>query len=333
MLLDRVSIVVVTYKGDDVLSKCLESVHETCGDEPQIVVVDNSPSTATHEIVCGYPNAVYVESPGNPGFAGGNNLAMPYCDRDYVLLLNNDTVVRSRRSIEELVEFIKSHPTCGVAQGSIILPNADGKAGGCGAFLTPFGFIYTQGFIEPVNEAVFGVAHRCFSAMGAFMMFPRSLLDDVGFLFYDHFKSYYEEVDFCHRVWLAGHEVWYVPTVPIEHLCGYTAGKLDRTSVMRQYIRNSFFSLNVNMGIIGHLTIIPCYSLIVAVHACMHFLRGDTVTFRMEFGIFAEICRLRVEIAMCRRHLKRRVSDRRLLFSVVRFPPIGYLVRAVRGNI
>ena len=329
-----VSIVIVTYKGDEVLAGCLASLAATCGTGPQIVVVDNSPSEATKRIVVAYPNTVYVESPGNPGFAGGNNIAMPYCDRKYVLLLNNDTVVKSRKSIEDLVEFMESYPECGVAQGSIVLPNADGKAGGCGSFLTPLGFQYARGFGVPLESREFNVPIRCFSAMGAFMMFPRELIsfDGVGFLFYDHFKSYYEESDFCHRVWLAGREVWYVPTDPIEHLCGFTAGKFKRTDIMRQYIRNSFFSLNVNLGFFARLLILPAYYCVMLVHSFVHLSRGDSETFKANISIFREIFGLRNEMRSARKSINRKVSDWWVLSRTLRLPPFSYLFRAVRSN-
>ena len=70
-----------------------------------------------------------MESPGNLGFAGGNNIGLQYCARKYVLLLNNDTIVRSGQSIKGLVEFLESHPDAGIAQGSIVLPKANGMAG------------------------------------------------------------------------------------------------------------------------------------------------------------------------------------------------------------
>lgn len=329
-----VSIVIVTYKGDEVLSVCLASLAATCGNDPQIVVVDNSPSEATKRIVAAYPNAVYVDSPGNPGFAGGNNIAMPYCDRKYVLLLNNDTVVKSRKSIEDLVEFMELYPECGVAQGSIVLPNADGKAGGCGSFLTPLGFQYTRGFGVPLESMEVNVPIRCFSAMGAFMMFPRGLIssDGAGFLFYDHFKSYYEESDFCHRVWLAGREVWYVPTDPIEHLCGFTAGKFKRTDIMRQYIRNSFFSLNVNLGFFARLLILPAYYCVMLVHSFVHLSRGDSETFKANISIFREIFGLRNEMRSARKSINRKVSDWWIFRRTLRLPPLSYLFRAVRSN-
>ncbi len=332
MSLNRVSIVIVTYKGDEVLIGCLASLKATCGDEPQIVVVDNSPSDTTRRLAGEYSNVVYVESPGNPGFAGGNNRALPFCNRDYILLLNNDTVVRSRRSIESLAEFLGTHRDCGVVQGSIVLPKAGGNAGGCGSLLTPFGFQYAIGFCVPLCSPGVNVPRRCFSAMGAFMMFRRSILSKTGFLFYDHFNSYYEESDFCHRVWLVGEEVWYLPTEPIEHLCGYTAGKFNRIDIMRRYIRNSFFSLKVNLGFLSRLTILPCYYMVMFAHACLHLLRGDAKTFRADLGIFAEIFRLRKEIACARRSVKRSVSDFQVFRHVLRLPSLSYLLRAVHGN-
>ncbi len=333
MTLNRVSIVIVTYKGDEVLIGCLASLKATCGDEPQIVVVDNSPSETTRQIVSSYPNAIYVSSPGNPGFAGGNNRGLPFCTRDYILLLNNDTIVRSRQSIERLVEFLEMYSTCGVVQGSIVLPKANGLAGGCGSFLTPFGFQYTRGLGIPLDTPGLNVPTRCFLVTGAFMMFPRKILADTGFLFYDHFKSYYEESDFCHRVWLSGREVWYVPTEPIEHLCGYTAGMFKRTEIMRQHIRNSFFSLSVNLGLLGRITILPSYYAVMIVHAFVHLIRGDSEVFRADFGIFKEMFQSRSAIREARKALNRRASDWWIARRVLRLPSLRYLLRAVHANV
>lgn len=333
-MLGDVSIVIVTYKGDEVLEGCLRSLAATCGTDPQVVVVDNSPSEATKRIVDGYSNAVYVESPGNPGFAGGNNVGLPFCDRKYILLLNNDTVVRTRKSIEDLVSFMESHPECGVAQGSIVLPKAEGAAGGCGSFLTPLGFQYARGFGVPPDTPGLEKRTRCFTITGAFMIFPRELLgaDKVGFPFYEHFKSYYEEVDFCHRVWLAGKEVWYVPTDPIEHLCGFTAGKFKHSEIMRQYIRNSFFSLHVNLGVLARLTILSAYYCVMMVHSLVHLLRGDKTTFKANMSVFREILCSGSEIRAARRKINRKVSDWWIFRRTLRFPPLSYLLRSVRNN-
>lgn len=47
--LENISIVIVTYKGDDMTRYCLDPLATTCGTAPQVVVVDNSPSEATRK--------------------------------------------------------------------------------------------------------------------------------------------------------------------------------------------------------------------------------------------------------------------------------------------
>ncbi len=178
--LKDVSIVIVTYKGDELTKQCLDSLTATCGDDPQIVVVDNSPSEVTRLMVASYSNTTYVSSPGKPGFAGGNNRAMPECNRPYVLLLNNDTIVHTRESIERLVEFLDEHPKCGAAQGTMVLPSKTGnKLCGCGSFLTPFGCMHYPG-VNGCNAVEVDKPFRCFSGIDAFLIFGREIIDCGG---------------------------------------------------------------------------------------------------------------------------------------------------------
>lgn len=332
--LSDLDIVVLTYKRDDLLRDCLDSLTRTCGSEPHVIVVDNSPSSATRRLVSEHPGTDYLESFGNPGFAGGNNRAMPLCSRPYVLLLNNDTVVHSRESIETLASFLDEHPGCGAAQGSMVLPRSDRKLGGTGTFLTPFGFLYSPGFNVPDREA-FHRPFPVFSTIGAFMMFRRAILPAVGgFLFHAHFKSYYEETDFCHRVWLSGNEVWFVPTVPIDHLCGATMGLFPRREMMRQFIRNSWFSLRTCLGPWRRFRLLSCYVFVMAGHAAIHLLHGDWRTARDDIGLYGTFFSDRAAVRAARAALApfRRRSDRDLFRRVVKAPPISYFLRAVRQN-
>ena len=61
-----------------------------------VYVVDNDRSEELKEKLQKHPQAVYVESPGNVGFAAGNNLGFKQAlkdETDIVVLINNDTVV------------------------------------------------------------------------------------------------------------------------------------------------------------------------------------------------------------------------------------------------
>lgn len=255
----ELSIVIVTWKGDDILGNCLRSVRKVYGDLPEIVVVDNAASEETHKLVSGFDGVKYVPSPGNPGFAGGNNIGVRETTSPYILLLNNDTVVHGD-SFSPLVEFLKEHERVGIVQGTMNIPSLNNGLDDCGVLMTPFGIQRHLHRGEPTATTKL-LPRKVFAAKGAMMMFKRAVLADVGFLFYDHFWSYYEETDFCHRARNAGWETWFVPTLPIDHLCGATSSRFDNKLVWRRYFRNILSSFWRNFGFFGRFFTLPCFVL------------------------------------------------------------------------
>lgn len=262
-LLDQLSVIIVTWKGDELLRNCLDSLRQSIGTRLEIVVVDNAAEDSTRTLVAGYPNVKYVATPENLGFAGGNNIGLRHATRDYILLLNNDTVVRED-SFTPLLHFLKDHPKIGIVQGTMNIP--DFGLDDCGILMTPFGIQRHLQRGLPADSTPL-VPRRVFAAKGAMLMFKRAVLADVGFLFYDHFKSYYEETDFCHRARLAGWETWFVPTPPIDHLCGRTSSRFSTEAIFAQYFRNILFSFHHNFGFWGHVFTIPCFTLAAFVRA------------------------------------------------------------------
>ena len=263
----ELSIVIVTWNGDDILGNCLRSVREVYGNLPEIVVVDNAASEETHKLVSGFDGVKYVSSPGNPGYAGGNNIGVRETRRPYILLLNNDTVVHGD-SFSTLIEFLKSHERVGIVQGTMNIPDIGNGLDDCGVIMTPFGIQRHLHRGEPTASTKLS-ARKVFAAKGAMMMFKRAVLDDLGFLFYDHFWSYYEETDFCHRARNAGWETWFVPTLPIDHLCGVTSSRFDAKMVWRRYFRNILYSFWRNFGLFGKFFTLPCF-------VCAAFVRSPS---------------------------------------------------------
>jgi GT2 family glycosyltransferase len=196
-LLCNISVVIVTWNGDDILRNCLDSLVRVYGSSLEIVVVDNADSASTRDLVCGFGGIKYVPAPGNPGFAGGNNIGVRMTTRPYILLLNNDTLVHED-SFGPLVDFLQKHERVGIVQGTMNVPSLGNALDDCGVLMTPFGIQRHLHRGEPTASTVL-TSRKVFAAKGAMMMFKREVLDSVGFLFYDHFWSYYEETDFCHR--------------------------------------------------------------------------------------------------------------------------------------
>ncbi|MBO7722006.1 MAG: glycosyltransferase, partial [Kiritimatiellae bacterium] len=271
--LDRITLVIVTWKGDGMLRKCLDSVVRACGALPETVVVDNAALDSTAALVGSYANARYLPLPENRGFAGGNNAAAPFCKREYTVLLNNDTELAGD-AFTPLVEFLDARPEAAAAQGKIVFA-ARNQLDGCGGFLSPLGVLAFRGaFADDSPE--FSAPARVFTVGGAFFAVRNAAVAACGGLFYDHFKSYYEEINLCHRLAVAGYDCWYVPTPPVMHLHSATASKFRREDILEQYYRNVWFSNLTCFNAWNRLRFGAILAALCAGQAAAALLRGDT---------------------------------------------------------
>ena len=318
----RYTILVVTWNGDDILRDCLDSIRSVLGEAVPCIVVDNANLGSTRELCGNYAFVSYVPSPENLGFAGGNNLGLAKCGTEYVCLLNNDTIIRSD-SFSPLVRFLDEHPEAGVAQGTMKLPLCGDTLDDCGTMLRPVGIQRHRFFREPYRDDL--APARVFAAKGAFMVVRKSAIGAAGgFLFYDDFKSYYEETDFCHRVWLSGNEVWFVPTPPIDHLLGMTSSKFKNAAIWRQYLGNIFFSYLVNFGWCGKFRILLPFTFIYLGFLGLNLIRGRFSHFAAALKVPFDVIGRRREIRRARKVVNgfRTISDRKFL-SIAMSEPYG----------
>ena len=312
------TILIVTWNGDDLLGDCLRSIARAVVNRPPCVVVDNANLTSTRELCAGFGFVKYVPSKENLGFAGGNNLGLPFCKTDYICLLNNDTVIHED-SFSPLIEFMDAHPNVAVTQGTMKLPRCGGTLDDCGTRLKWYGIQHHRYFRKPDPGNLRPV--RVFSAKGAFMMVRRSVIDKLGgVLFYDHFKSYYEETDFCHRVWLSGAEVWFVPTPPIDHLLGSTSSRFNNAEIWRQYIANIFFYFSVNFTVAGKIRILLPFIFVYLAYTLFSLISGRFAMFRAMLSVRAVNRARRTELleARCNVAKFRKMSDGELLRQIMR---------------
>ena len=232
----NLAVLIVSWNQAERLAQCLESVLRFLPGA-RVIVVDNG-----SDVPVSAPGVTVLRSPVNLGYAGGNNLGWVRArESEYVLLLNNDTRLPSAEPIRTLRAFLESHPACAAAQASLQLP--DGTMDACGELLTrPFGVLYHRGYRQaPGAEASEG--RPVFAGKGACLLLRSEAVEEVGgVLFRPEFFCYYEDIDLCHRLWLAGREVWYVPTEPVLHEERSTARRLPARQVWRHYLSNMLTS-------------------------------------------------------------------------------------------
>jgi GT2 family glycosyltransferase/glycosyltransferase involved in cell wall biosynthesis len=92
-----VSVIVIGYGDLGLTTACLESIaHYTDYPNYEVVLVDNGLGDDVHAVLKQLPlQFQYISTSGGFGFAAANNVGMHHALGDYMILLNNDTVVSS----------------------------------------------------------------------------------------------------------------------------------------------------------------------------------------------------------------------------------------------
>ena len=117
-----VSIIIINYNGKEFLADCLKSVMNQSYNDFEIIFVDNGSSDNSLEFVNNNFNdekIKIIKSDENLGFAGGNNLGFKYASGEYIVLLNNDTIVE-HDWLKYLIEAMESENNIGIVQSLVL---------------------------------------------------------------------------------------------------------------------------------------------------------------------------------------------------------------------
>jgi len=120
----KIAFITINFHSDqDTLGvvKQLEQNTLPLGTSLRIYVVDNKGSSSLEDKIKKYPHAEYLKSPGNIGFAAGNNLGFRQAlqnEEEIVVLLNNDTLV-PEDLVLQVLSSPSTEPTCGAVGGLI----------------------------------------------------------------------------------------------------------------------------------------------------------------------------------------------------------------------
>jgi N-acetylglucosaminyl-diphospho-decaprenol L-rhamnosyltransferase len=221
------AIVIVSTNEAHWLERCLPTVFGHAGAASlDVIVVDNSSTDGTRELVeSQFPQARVVSSP-NRGFGYGNNRGLEQADARYMLLLNPDTEVREG-TFADLVTRLDALPQVGLvgvrqvtADGTLwpTIRRFPGPARALGeALFSERWPIHPAWAGERVlDPAAYERELECDWTSGSFMLARREALLSAGLLDERYF-IYSEEPDLCLRIKRAGWSVRHLPDMTIVH--------------------------------------------------------------------------------------------------------------------
>ncbi len=230
----KISILIPTRDRVDLLRACIDSIEaRTTYARYEIVVLDNeSREPATRTYLESIPHRV-VRIEGDFNFSRIVNRGVEACDGEYVVLLNNDTLVVSQDWLEELSGAGRL-PGVGAVGAKLLYP--DGRIQHAGVTLgvhglTAHAFDGTPDRYAPLEYGYFAHVCRNVSAVtAACLLVSRDLYRELGGFDEEQLGVAWNDTDFCLRLAAAGHRVVMNPYAELIHLGSASRGdaKNDR---------------------------------------------------------------------------------------------------------
>lgn len=236
----KLSIVIVNYNVCSFLEQCLRSVQRSEGldyrRDLEVWVVDNaSVDDSMGMVKARFPWVRCIENKENVGFAKANNQAIAQASGNYVLLLNPDTVLEEH-TLQICLDFMDAHPEAGGlgvrmldGHGRFLPESKRGLPTPETAFYKMTGLVRL--FPHSPRFARYYMGHLDENSTwevevlsGAFMMMPKRVLDEIGYLDETYFM-YGEDIDLSYRITLGGYRNYYLPEARIIHYKGESTKK------------------------------------------------------------------------------------------------------------
>ncbi|MCL5432854.1 MAG: glycosyltransferase family 2 protein [Patescibacteria group bacterium] len=278
----KVSVIIVNWNNINNLKECLYSLKKIKYKNIEIIIVDNGSKDGTLEYLAkekkSNGNLIVIRNKKNLGFAEGNNIGYSLSTGEYILFLNNDTIVDDN-FLGPLVEKLHNPSIGGVQPKILSYPRKD-IIDSIGSYLLNSGFLYHFGHNKP-DAKKYNRGAEIFSMKGACMLLKKDVIEKVG-LFDKNYFAYFEETDLCHRVWLSGSKIYYVSHSVIYHKGGETAKELDVSFIQFHSYKNRIWTYLKNLEIKTIIKIIPVHILFCEVITILYIF---TLKFSLAFAV------------------------------------------------
>jgi len=235
-----VAIVVLNWNGRDDTIECLESLRRLEYPRFGVVVVDNGSTDGSVAAIKGrFPEVVVLETGANLGYAGGNNVGIKWAlakTAEYILLLNNDTVV-ARDMLSELVSAAATVPEGSVIGPPIFYYDKPDRLCFLGArWSNEYGGFRYEGGGKQLEHGVPRIREVDY-VNGCALMAGRSVFEEVGQLDEAFFLTY-EETDWCYRARRHGHRCFVATSAKVWHKVSASFGGAKSPLIVYFMTRN-----------------------------------------------------------------------------------------------
>ncbi|NWA26171.1 glycosyltransferase [Pseudomonas gingeri] len=195
----KVSVVVLTYNNLELTKACLDSLlNESDYANLEIVVVDNHSTDDTPAFLAEWaeagPDRIIILNQDNKGFAAGNNQGLAAASGDYLVVLNNDTIVTAGW-IKGLMRHLIDNDDIG------IIGPVTNNIGNEARITTRYSHLAAMhAEASSITRKQMGQWFEINTLAFFCVMIPRSCYEQIGGLCEDYGLGFFEDDDYCRRV-------------------------------------------------------------------------------------------------------------------------------------
>ena len=228
----QVSIVIPVLNNPVLTRGCLRSiVNATPAGSYEVIAVDNGSDAPAREVLAAVTGLRVIQNQVNEGFVQACNQGAAIAQGEFVLFLNNDTVVLDGW-LDALVTTLRRDVTAGAAGARLVYPN--GRLQEAGGIVWSDGDGWNYGHNENPDAPEYGYVREVDYCSGACLIVRRELFRQLDGFDSRYAPAFYEDTDLAFRIREAGFRVLYQPKARVIHYGGATAGT-DKSSGLKSY--------------------------------------------------------------------------------------------------
>lgn len=250
----KVTIIIPNFNGENLLPECLNSIFKQNFKDFDVLVVDDCSTDRSLNILENYDVKVILNNE-NLGFAETVNKGIRKAKTEYVLLLNNDVVLKED-FLSNLYEPMKLSSKIFSLSPKMIRYREPELLDDTGDEYTLLGWTYKRGDGSPVNT--YNEVTPIFSTCAGAGLYRKSIINEIGYLDPLHY-AYLEDVDLGWRALINGYKNYYIPEAQCFHIGSATLADGNKYSEQKVNLsaRNNIYIIYKNMPLLQLIVNLP----------------------------------------------------------------------------
>ncbi|MEO7250995.1 MAG: glycosyltransferase [Arenimonas sp.] len=230
------SIIIPVHNELEFTLRCLHALGRS-GDRSafEVILVDDASSDASAATLARIDGLRYLRNTENLGFIQSCNAGAGIARGEFLVFLNNDTVVQPGW-LDALLGTFASHTDTGLAGAKLVYP--DGRLQEAGGIVFADGQAANYGRNDDAAHPRYNFVREADYCSGAAIAIRRALFVELEGFDHHYLPAYFEDTELAMRVRGAGMKVRYQPASVVVHFEGASSGTDLRRGVKAFQVSN-----------------------------------------------------------------------------------------------